>query len=498
LAESWITMLRDELDPAPALPWRDWLAEHFPDYTTAPFAPRHIRFWDWITALAHGESPRSRVEVWPRGGGKSSSIELGCAYLGAQQRPTRHYVLYVSETQEQANKHVQAIATMLERVGVKRALNEYGASKGWRHAEIRTASGFNVTAFGLDSGMRGVKLDTFRPDLIVFDDVDDRLDTSQTTAKKIDVITTTILPTGAANYTAIVVQNKVAADSIVRRLCDGRADFLHDREPATVEPAVIDLAYEHRIDDEGRPRYVITGGTATWQGQDLATCQRQINSWGISAFIREAQHEVDEAEGGLWDRSKDIDPWRETTVPDLDRIVVAVDPSATATGDEAGIVVAGVSRIWQDRRQPEPHGYVLDDRSLQGPPKAWAEAAVAAYHAFRADALVAESNNGGEMVAVTIGTVAGAPSSKLIHASRGKQTRAEPVHKLYQDGRVHHVGTFAALEREQTTWQLGMPSPNRLDALVFALTDLMIGPDDEITVADRDAVAAYRRMVGAA
>lgn len=457
------------------LPWRAWTAAHFPRHTDKPFAPRHVRFWEWLTTLERGVRPRPRVEVWPRGGGKSATIELACAYIGAQPDPVRHYVLYVSETQTQANKHVQAIAANLERVGVRRAVNEYGASKGWRHEEIRTANGFNVTAFGLDSGMRGVKLDEFRPDIIIFDDIDGRHDTVDTTRKKIDVITTTVLPAGATDCAVIIVQNKIAMDSIVSQLCDGRADFLHDREPPTVEPAVRDLVYERVIEPDGTPRYRITGGVATWEGQDLAICEQQLNEWGVGAFEREAQHNVTDVEGGLWDRQRDIDPFRVTKLPQLDRIVVAIDPNAGAGGDAAGIVVAGISRSYRDRWWPDVHGYVLDDQTVDGGPKAWAERAVAAYHAYRADGLIAEANNGGEMVAITIGTIDGAPGVKLVHASRGKLTRAEPIQKLYTDGRVHHVGTFPALEAELCTWQPGMPSPNRLDALVWAMTDLLIG-----------------------
>lgn len=296
-----MTGLADQLSPDDELrPWREWLSRHFPHYTTAPFADRHIRFWEWVTGLQTGNRPRPRVEVWPRGGAKSTTIELGCAYLGAAPAPRRHYVLYVSETQAQANKHVQAIAAMLERVGVRRALNEYGASKGWRHEEIRTANGFNCTAFGLDAGMRGVKLDEYRPDVIVFDDVDGRHDTPATTQKKIDVITETVLPAGSVDCAVIVIQNKIHADSIVSQLCDGKADFLHDREPAVVEPAVVDLEYEQVPQDDGTRRFVITYGTATWAGQDLATCEQQLNDWGESAFLREAQHEVDINENGAF------------------------------------------------------------------------------------------------------------------------------------------------------------------------------------------------------
>lgn len=417
------------------------------------------------------------MEVWSRGGGKSSTIELGCARLGSAPTPRRHYVLYVSKTQPQADKHVQAIGVMLNTAGVSRGLNEYGSSKGWRHSELQTNTGFNVTAFGLDAGARGVKIDQFRPDVIIFDDIDDRMDSIDTINKKIEVITTTILPSGSNDCAIIFVQNKIARDSIVSQLCDGRADFLHDRLPATVEPAIERLAYERLIQEDGTPRYVITGGTATWEGQNIATCEQQINAWGLGAFLREAQHEVDEVEGGLWDRVRDIDTFRVMDHPDLVRIVVGLDPSATTMGDEAGIIAAGLGR--------NGHGYLLADSSVQGSPKEWAEAAVTLFNILKADKMVAESNNGGEMVSLTISTIPGAPSVKLIHASRGKLTRAEPVQKLGQDGRIHHVGHFPMLERELVTWQQGMPSPNRLDAYVWTFTELMVAPEPRKTLRSR-------------
>lgn len=181
---------------------------------------------------------------------------------------------------------------------------------------------------------------------------------------------------------------------------------------------------------------------------------------------------LDDAAGALWKRDA-LEALRVPTakhpVPDMARVVVGIDPSATAGGDEAGIVAAGVGQ--------DGHGYVLDDASLRASPDTWAKAAVAAYHKHRADRLIAESNNGGEMVALTIQTVAGAPPVSLIHASRSKQARAEPVAALYEQGRVHHVGQFTQLEDELCGWEpgTGAPSPNRLDALVWALTELMLG-----------------------
>jgi hypothetical protein len=175
--------------------------------------------------------------------------------------------------------------------------------------------------------------------------------------------------------------------------------------------------------------------------------------------------DLDEAPGALWARSA-IDANRLLAAPPLAQIVVAIDPSATSTGDEAGIITAGREG---DRR------YVIADDSLQGSPLEWASAAVAAYHRHKADSIIAEANQGGEMVSLTIHTVDPNVPVQLVHASRGKQTRAQPIAAAYEQGRAHHVGTFSALEDEMCLWVPGDPSPNRMDALVWAMTALQGG-----------------------
>jgi len=185
--------------------------------------------------------------------------------------------------------------------------------------------------------------------------------------------------------------------------------------------------------------------------------------------------DVDEAPGALWTRAS-IESARLLKAPDCERVVVGVDPTATSTGDEAGIVTAGKAG---DRL------FVLADDSTQGSPEQWARAAVTAYHRNRADCIVAESNNGGEMVASVIAQIDSAVPVRLVHASRGKMTRAEPIAVIYEQGRGHHVGNFPALEDEQCLWVPGDPSPNRMDALVWAGTELMLrggGPIQQGTV----------------
>lgn len=182
----------------------------------------------------------------------------------------------------------------------------------------------------------------------------------------------------------------------------------------------------------------------------------------------------DEAAGALWKRVQ-IEALRVTEFPDLVRVVVGVDPTGS-TSNECGIVVAGIA--------DNGHAYVLNDSSMLGTPEQWSSAVIAAYNRHLADRVLAEKNYGGDMVESTITTAPGGKhiTYKNVTASRGKALRAEPVSAQYEHGKVHHVGYYPALEDEMTGWvpEQGMKSPNRLDALVWALTELMIDMPGEI------------------
>jgi phage terminase large subunit-like protein len=166
----------------------------------------------------------------------------------------------------------------------------------------------------------------------------------------------------------------------------------------------------------------------------------------------------------------------------MSRIVVAVDPNTTSgeAANDAGIVVCG-------RGHSDRYGYVLADSTrVRGGPRVWAQGAVDAFHEWKADRIVAEKNQGGEMVELTIHGVDPTVPVTLVTATRGKRTRAEPVAALYEgaDGweedptvkqpQVRHVGVFPELEDEMTTWTPEAESPNRMDALVWGLTELKI------------------------
>ena len=230
------------------------------------------------------------------------------------------------------------------------------------------------------------------------------------------------------------------------------------------------------------PKAVVTHGTTYENRANLAPAflDQIIRKYeGTRLGRQELDAELlDDVAGALWTRGI-IEAVRSSTAPSLVRVVVAIDPAATSTADadETGIIVAGKDERGQ--------GWVLADSSGRYQPTEWAKTAIAAYRAHRADRVVAEVNHGGEMVEATLRVIDPNVSFAALRASRGKVTRAEPVAALYEQGRVHHVGAFPQLEdqmcgfapagRNEVDLRSG-GSPDRVDALVWALTDLMLEP----------------------
>lgn len=198
---------------------------------------------------------------------------------------------------------------------------------------------------------------------------------------------------------------------------------------------------------------------------------------GTSLGRQELLGEVlDENAGALFKRHL-IEAARVDEAPELKRIVVAIDPAVTSHegSDETGIVVAGVAEI-----DGQEEAYVLDDLSLKATPRGWASEAIAAYQLWQADRIVAEVNNGGDLVEHTLRTVDANAPYRAVRASRGKNARAEPVAALYEQGKVHHVGVFATLEQQMCEGT--NKSPDRVDALVWALSALMLEGDTAVVM----------------
>lgn len=315
------------------LPWDEWLLTLFPHAFEYPFAPHHIDFWHHIDSIRRGVKPSPYLLILARKGGKSSSLEKAAVRLGAKEH--RKFGLYIRATQNMANKSVQNIAGLLESATVEkhypklatRHMSKYGHSRGWKMDLLRCGNGFNVAALGLDAAVRSLKLDEFRPDFFMIDDIDDPQDSPETIEKKIETLTRDILPAGSDDAAVIGSQNLMHPQSIFKLLVDNKADFLGDRIINGPHPAIIDLAYE-AYEDNDRRKYRITNGTPTWGGQSIETSERQMTEWGKTAFLIEAQHEVDLVEGGIYE-SIDHIHCNFDEVPELIAISTAVDPAVT-------------------------------------------------------------------------------------------------------------------------------------------------------------------------
>lgn len=223
---------------------------------------------------------------------------------------------------------------------------------------------------------------------------------------------------------------------------------------------------------------VITGGSTYDNITNLAIAFYKTI---VSKFegTRKGRQEIyaellEDIPGALWTR-KMIDDLRVKEAPELARIVVAIDPAVTS-GDESsqtGIIIGGLG--------VDGHGYVLQDLTCRIRPTQWARRAINGYYSLKADRIIGEVNNGGDLVETVMRTVDPDIPYQKVHASRGKRTRAEPISALYEQKRIHHVGLFPDLEDQQCSFlpEGSGESPDRVDALVWCFTFLMIEEEEE-------------------
>lgn len=222
----------------------------------------------------------------------------------------------------------------------------------------------------------------------------------------------------------------------------------------------------------GQPTTAVTRGSTYDNLDNLAPTFRAqvLDRYEGTRLGRQELHAelLEDVEGALWALAG-IDVDRLSVVPEMAQVVIGVDPAVTSgeSSDETGIIGVG--------RGIDGRGYVLADRSCRLSPDGWARRAVQAYHDLEADLIVAEVNNGGELVTHVLHTVDPTVSVRVVHASRGKRVRAEPVAALYEQRRMTHVGAFPELEDQMVTWTADSGvSPDRLDALVWATWALLI------------------------
>lgn len=357
LADPIAAELLDRLDASPALApeiaraavelgwWELALSLLAPDWVEHGYASWHRQLVAWAMSLEPGAKPRPLVVCAPRGAGKSSILSLALLLILCRQ--SRRYGLYVSNTARQTE---DAIAGMGELLGSRMLADafpavaeqyrtERGKARDWTKNRIRTASGFTLDGIGLDQAIRGARIGAARPDLIIFDDVEDAEDSPVTTAKKRRQMTDALIPAGSSDAAVVFVQNLIhppGSDGIMAEIAEGRADMLTNAIVLGPVPMVENLELtEQTPTAEDDRRYLVTGGRPTWEGQSIELAEALINESGLNSFLRERQHEDVPADGGMFDERH----WAKAQLADVDaqtivRLCRSWDVAFTADGGD--------------------------------------------------------------------------------------------------------------------------------------------------------------------
>jgi hypothetical protein len=290
------------------LGWERWLKLLGPETFFKPFGKMHETWWEAVwpimmkrqQGIPLKEDEMVFMAILARGLGKSSQTEWTAIMEGSILG--KGYTLYVSDTQELAQGHLEAIRARLEASHVATyypgmanpKVGKYGQKFGWRQDTLITESGWGIAAFGLDTGMRGGKLIDQRPSLIILDDIDSLHDTPQTINRKIDVLARSIFPTGSSDTVILLAQNLIHRNSVVNKIITGQVNLLAQRKQTAIVPAVYNLRTQRM-----GTRDVIVEGTPAWEGFDLVAAQKAIDDSTLEAFLAEYQHDFKATLEGL-------------------------------------------------------------------------------------------------------------------------------------------------------------------------------------------------------
>lgn len=331
-----------------------------PEWATEPFAEWHRQILQWAASLQPGVKPQPLVVCAPRGAGKSTVLSLVVALAAASG--SRSYAMWVSNTARQTEDAVSGVGELLAAPLFAATFpglatqyrNELGRARDWTKHRIRTEAGFTLDGIGLDQSMRGARVGSARPDLLIFDDIEDAEDSIGTTNKKRRIMADSLIPAGAEDLAIVYVQNLIhppGSDGIMVELVEGRSEMLSNACVIGPIPMVKDLVLTERTPTEADPRrYVIAGGEPTWQGQSLEFAEGALNETGLSSFLRERQHEDVPREGGLFDP----DHWLKGELKDLAQsdVVAACRSWDIAFSRDRGDWTVGVLMAFDKHARP--------------------------------------------------------------------------------------------------------------------------------------------------
>lgn len=455
----------------------DWVTSIYRNIFTKPFGPQHKGVFEWAWPIERGVRPNPLVAIWSRGFGKSTTAETVAVMLGAREQ--RKYLLYVSETQELADSHLMAIRGMIESpvlatyypIFAKPKVSKEGHSKGWRHNRLYCGNGYVIDSIGLDTAKRGSRILDARPDFMIFDDVDAKGDGPQITRKKIDTITTSLLPAGSVDAAVMFVQNMIIDTGVFAQLAQNNPPFMKNRILSGPFPALEDFQWS--LDKEGK---IEIAGKPTWSGIGLEDCKRIIQEIGITAFRSEYQHEITN-EGSLFEAVKfqHISP---VDVPPLWRKVVAIDPAVTNDdgSDSHGISVAGVSE--------KGDVYILDTWEKRANPEFALRKGFYFALKYGAERVIIEGNQGGDMWLelwdrivedsnIDEDRLPGVEIVKATSSTGSKMERASQMLVDYELNKIFHVNGDHVITLEGALRRFPQRKPfDLVDAVYWSWSDL--------------------------
>ncbi|WP_327260026.1 MULTISPECIES: terminase large subunit domain-containing protein [unclassified Streptomyces] len=428
--------------------------------------------------------PRKVLITMPPRHGKSRRAARWAPLWYLARHPD-HRVMIASYSADLADDHGRWIRDAINGYGDQIGLYLHAGSKAANRFDLADEEGNRLDGGLVTAGVGGGLTGKGAHLAVVDDPIKDDADAQSPTMRKrlwdwwTSVLLTRIEPGGSV----IVIQTRWHEDDLAGRILAGE-----DASDWTILdlPAIADSEDDPLGREIGRPLWPIRYGLKA-----LAKIRRSV---GERVWWSLFQQKPRPMSGGVW-KQEWIDDYRISTAVlrsiDLDRIVVAVDPAGgdSSVNDEVGITAAGSARVetvGAHHAYPEERDeyYVLDDKSASLGADEWGIVACRLAIEWQADAIVVESNYGGDMTAQVItqawqdlarkGLTGRMVMPRLIpvNAKKGKRLRAEPIAQLYGQGRVHHVGQFTKLEGQMVTWMPGMDSPDRMDSAVHALTEL--------------------------
>jgi hypothetical protein len=302
--------------------YKQWLCAilpaHFPSRPSEQFAPHHDLFWQW--AWKKTPAPPAAMLIWNRGGAKSTSAEAFAVAGGA--RGWHKYVLYVCRTQEQADKHIRSINSMLLESNIGdyypkmkeldfKTVSGRNKAESWTRQQLTTAHGFTAQGIGLLGSVRGIRIEQYRPDLIIISDIDNLNDSVGMSQTLLEAMTADVFGTIANNATVLFEQNLIHRGSVANQVYTRKTDAMSDRVVFGPVPAVRSPKYKRENE-----KWHITAGEPTWPaGMPIPECERKLNLWTKAVWDREAQHDINlaypDAIYGQWDEVFHVITWSE-------------------------------------------------------------------------------------------------------------------------------------------------------------------------------------------